>query len=287
MIAVPVALAAAVLLGAGFVLQQSQAATEPAERALHPSILLDLLRKPRWLSGIATMVAGQVLGAVALARGGLALVEPLLSTNLLFALVIGSVARRRSPCRQDLVGAVVLSAGMAGFLVIASPGTGSTGNVAPLDWLVSLGAVVAAAAILTAAGRSATGPRRGAAFAGAAGILFGLQDALTATTLHDSTGGLGEVLTSWSPYLLLAAAVAGLLLAQSAFQAAPLSSSLPPATAAEPVTGIAIGVGVFAGSINDHPLALAGEGVCLAALLVGLWIVASSPRHLPHPAPAR
>ena len=56
-------LVAAVLLGIGFVLQQYAARQEPESRFLSPRILTDLLRKPRWLVGIACMVAGQLLAA--------------------------------------------------------------------------------------------------------------------------------------------------------------------------------------------------------------------------------
>jgi len=51
-------LVAAVLLGIGFVLQQYSAEQEPESRFLSLRILTDLLGKPRWLLGIACMVAG-------------------------------------------------------------------------------------------------------------------------------------------------------------------------------------------------------------------------------------
>jgi hypothetical protein len=225
------------------------------------------------------MVVGQLLGAVALGQGGLALAEPLLSANLLFALVFGAAMGHRRPCRRDVAGAVALTAGLAGFLVAASPGAGHTGNVPAMAWVASIGAVVVAAVVLASIGRMHIGRVRGATLAGAAGILFGLQDALTQTTLNTAKHGLGSVFTSWSPYTLVTIAVVGLLLSQSAFQAAPLAASLPPVTAAEPITGISLGVGLFAGSINHQPAALAIEALCLLLLVLGIWVLAASPTH--------
>lgn len=46
------------------------------------------MKVPRWLGGMALMVAGMALGAAALGHGELSLVEPLLATNLLFALTL-------------------------------------------------------------------------------------------------------------------------------------------------------------------------------------------------------
>lgn len=278
MLSVLFALGAAVLLGAGFVLQQHRAAQEPADRSLTVWLLLDLVRSPSWLAGIGVMAGGQLLGAAALARGGLGLTEPLLSTNLLFALVIGGFWYQLRPQWRDWLGALVLSGGLGGFLVTATPGAGHTGGIPDAVWAVAVGAVVAAAAVLTVAGRRNRGRVRGALLAGGAGVLFGLQDALTKRSLAIAGHrGVGQLLTSWTPYTLVAVAVVGILLAQSAFQAAPLAASLPPVTAGEPITGIALGAGLFGGSLQHGSVALLLEIVCLVAMVGGIWLVASSP----------
>jgi hypothetical protein len=54
-------LAAAVLLGLGFVLQQHAARQAPPEDVLSWRLFADLIGKPGWLVGIAAMVSGQVL----------------------------------------------------------------------------------------------------------------------------------------------------------------------------------------------------------------------------------
>src|ERR1043165_8355081 len=52
------AMAAAVLLGTGFVLQQRVAERAPKAYFLHLRLLGDLVRKPRWLVGVAAMGGG-------------------------------------------------------------------------------------------------------------------------------------------------------------------------------------------------------------------------------------
>src|SRR5215475_12622505 len=85
---VGITLAAALLLGFGFVLQQHAAEQAPKAHFLRLALIRDLLRKRRWLAGIGIMVAGQLASARTVSHISLSLAEPLLSTNLLFALAL-------------------------------------------------------------------------------------------------------------------------------------------------------------------------------------------------------
>src|SRR6516165_3609405 len=111
-------LLAAVLLGVGFVLQQYTAEQEPDSRFLHLRILTDLLHKPRWLLGIGCMVGGYLLAAWSIDHLELTLVEPLLTTYLIWALVLAVPLSRQSLKPGEVVGALILIAGVA--LVSAS-----------------------------------------------------------------------------------------------------------------------------------------------------------------------
>src|SRR5580692_9001529 len=105
-------LAAAVLLGIGFVLQQYAAEQEPESRFLSWRILTDLLRKPRWLFGIGCMIGGYLLSAWSIGHLELTLVEPLLTTYLVFALVLAVPMSRQAVKWTEVGGAVVLCAGV-------------------------------------------------------------------------------------------------------------------------------------------------------------------------------
>jgi len=78
----------ALLIGAGFVLQQHAAEREPDSRFLSLRLMTDLVRTPRWLVGILCMVGGQILAAWSIGHLSLGFVEPLLTINLVFALVL-------------------------------------------------------------------------------------------------------------------------------------------------------------------------------------------------------
>jgi hypothetical protein len=105
-------LGAAVLLGIGFVLQQYSAGQEPESRFLRLRILTDLLGKPRWLLGIGCMVAGDLLAAWSIGHLELTLVEPLLVTYLVWALVLAVPMSRQAVRLTEVTGALILIGGV-------------------------------------------------------------------------------------------------------------------------------------------------------------------------------
>lgn len=269
-------LGSALLMAVGFVVQQHTAEQAPSSERLRPKLLLDLLRRPIWILGIATMVVGQLLGALALDHGTLTLVEPLMAANVLFALPLAAAWHRKRLGRREWVGAVVLIAGLGVFVVAANPGSARRVQVGTDAWLTALlgvAAIVGVAIVVSRRFRNAA--RQATLIAVGAGALYGLQDALTQRTLE-----LGmtpaNLFGSWQPYLLVATAVVGLLLAQSAYQAAPIWASQPAMAATEPVTGIALGAGLFAQGLRLSVVPLAFEIAGIAAMIAGIVLVAGS-----------
>ncbi|MFE0766524.1 DMT family transporter [Streptomyces smyrnaeus] len=270
-------LVAACFLGLGFVLQQDAASRAPTADVLSFRLLLDLVRVPRWLLGIGSMVVGQLTSAFALTQGDLSTIEPLLATNLLFAMLF---ARRLSSQRlgwSGWAGVVLLSGGVTAFIVAGRP-EGTDRDAGPLrHWLI-FGLLAGIAAVLVLIARRLELFKEPPLLATAAGALYGLQDALTRVSggIYSSSG-LGGLLTSWQPYTIVVLAVVGLVLVQSAFEGGPLRMSLPSLTASEPLAGIACGIGFLGDSIRLTPGALAGEVAGLVAVVVGVFILGRHP----------
>ncbi len=272
-----ITLVAALLLGIGFVLQQQSAETAPESHFLSPRLFGDLFRKRKWLAGIVFMILGQVLAAWSIGHLALSLVEPLLTTNLLVALILAVPLSHQALGITEVVGALLLIAGETILSLARSiePIGESFGSFS--HWPAAAGiACIAFAAVQ--AGRHRSGRRRATLTGLGAGLVFGIQDALTRQTLqilqHHGVSGL---LHSWSAYCLVATGAVGLLLMQSAFNAGPLHSSLPTITAGEPVAGILLGIVVFGDRISLSPGSLAMHAGGLAALVVGVILVARAP----------
>ncbi|MCF3121377.1 DMT family transporter [Streptomyces arenae] len=271
------AVGAACCLGVGFVLQQNVARHAPLGDFLSPRLLLDLVRVPRWLAGIGLMACGMVLGAIALGHGELSLVEPLLATNLLFALVLSRHQTGQPLGRQGWAGLALLAGGVTAFLVAGEPRGGDAVTDPLRHWLI-VGVMLGAALLLTGYAKRS---RLGAApvlLALAAGLLYGVQDALTRVSgQRFAEGGPAELLTGWQPYGVLVLGVVGLVLVQSAFETAPLRMSLPALTAAQPLAGIACGVGFLGDRLRTDTGALAWEAAGLAAIVTGVILLGLHP----------
>ena len=270
-------LLAALLIGTGFVLQQNAAQREPASRFLSLRLITDLLKQPRWLAGIGCMIGGQVLAAWSIGNLSLAFVEPLLTTNLVFALLLAVPIAKASLRFWEIFGAVVLCLGVALLSAArsAKPIGLSFGSVS--HWPAA--AVIAAIAFAAVhAGRRHPGRPRAMLTGLGAGLVFGIQDALTRQTLQIlNSSGVGAMFTTWAPYALVGAGAIGIWLMQSAFNSGPLPLSLPAISAGEPLVGIFLGVLVFGDRIQITPGELALQAGGIVALIVGVILVGRAP----------
>jgi len=271
-------LVAACFLGLGFVLQQDAAARAPLADILSFRLLLDLMKVPRWLLGIGFMVIGQLLSAVALSLGDVSRVAPLLATNLLFAMALARRISGQRLGRSGWAGVVLLSGGVAAFVAAGSPQGSDDAQIGALRRGLVLGSVVAVALVMVVIARHLRLAEEPPWLAAGAGVLYGLQDALTrdASTILDESG-IGGLVTAWQPYVIVSSALVGLVLVQSAFEAGPLRQSLPALTAAEPLAAIACGIGFLGDTVRLTPMALVGEILGLGAAVTGVFILGRHP----------
>jgi len=268
---------AACCLGFGFVLQQDAARRAPLSDFLSPRLLLDLMRVPSWLAGLGLMVCGMALGALALGQGEVSVVEPLLATNLLFAMALSRHRTGQQLGKQGWGGLCLLAGGVAAFLLAGEPRGGEAVSAPLRHWLV-IGVVAGLAVILTGCARHPRTPGTPVLLGLAAGLLYGLQDALTRLSgerLADD--GWTALMTTWQPYAVLVLGVTGLLLVQSAFEAGPLRMSLPALTAAQPLAGIICGIGFLGDQVRTDTGALVWQAVGLAAIVAGIVLLGLHP----------
>lgn len=271
------ALTASVFFAAAYVLQYHEAHEAPRGLFLSPRLLVELAHHRIWLGGIAAMLIGNGFQAWALGTGSLAVIEPVLTLSLLFALPLSAAWRRERLRATEWVGAVMVSAGLGILLGVGSPAEGRA-DMPQYEWMLITLATCGLALTLVAAGMRAPWPSyKAALIGGGAGVLFGLQDALTRYCLHWFDRDFTHLALSWQPYVLLVIAVYGLVLAQSAYEAGSLSAALPPMTVGEPVIGTLIGMLGLHEHLNNSPGALAWEAAGALVMVAGTWMLARSP----------
>jgi drug/metabolite transporter (DMT)-like permease len=281
--AVLLAIAASFCTATASLAQRQGAKSVQTTGGFDARLLLRLARQPVWLLGIVSMIGGFVFQLTALRYGPLALVQPILSLELL--LVFGFLAfagRRQTRIKpRDWLGAAAMSAGVAVFLRLASASGGrlhAAGSSWLLAGLVTLGVVLAAVAVAFGMGnRPGASPSRRAAILGSAtGIAWGFVAAVIKELSSHLGGGLGAVFSTWSLYVLLVAGAATMLLASHALAAGPLAASQPGFTILDPLAASLLGIFLFGERIQTGPWDLAGEALALALVVAGAAILSHS-----------
>jgi drug/metabolite transporter (DMT)-like permease len=246
-----------------------------------PGLVLRLIRRPIWLLGLASMILGFVFQVTALHFGDLALVQPILATELLFVFAYMSVIGARRVKRRDWLAAAAMAAGLGVFLLTASPSGGHLHATAFLWWLAGLASLGGVALLLAVAfgwGRRPDPPRsRRAAILGiATGISWGFVAAVIKEMSSHLGGGLGAIVSNWSLYVLIGAGAASLLLSTHALSAGPLAASQPGFTIVDPLSASLLGLFLFGEHIRVGTLDLFFEAVALAVLLAGVSALSHS-----------
>ena len=276
-VAVALALAAAASFAISSALQQGEARKAPPNESLSWRLIADLLRRKNWLAGLGCVVLGFGLQAVALDLAPIALVEPILATELLFAIPLARhLHHHRRMGRREWIGAAAVAGGVALFLTISSP---KGGNPEPgmLKWSTMCLPVIILAGCAIAIARGPETPRRATLLAGAAGLIFAVQALMTQSLVVLWERGFVHALSSWQPYALAVVGAVGFTVAQSAYQSGPLSLSLPIIDALEPSGSV-----ILASLTFGQALSLSDEGLgleCLGALvaLIGIVLLGRSP----------
>jgi drug/metabolite transporter (DMT)-like permease len=272
--AILLAVAASFCTATASVAQRRGATSVETTGGFDVRLIVRLARRPVWLLGVASMIAGFLFQLTALRYGPLALVQPILALELL--LVFGYMAfagRRRLRIKhRDWLAAAAMSAGIAVFLRLASPSAGRL-HAPGMSWVLAglvtlcVVLVVVAAAYGLRSGRSPT--RRAALLGSATGIAWGFVAAIIKELSSHLGGGLASVFSTWSPYLLIVVGAATMLLASHALAAGPLAASQPGFTILDPLAAALLGVFLFGEHVQTGPWDLAGEALGLALVVAG------------------
>jgi hypothetical protein len=283
LIAVVAAVASALMLGISSVADQRSTKRVESRRALSPRILLDLVRQPLWLAAISGNIAGFALQVVALSFGSLALVQPILVCDLIFAVLIGWILWRRSGghrlggVRKTVIlfaGIAASTVGVSGFLVIGRPSGGSTHISFSMLPPLAIGLVAVVGGCLAVAARNRN--LRPLALALACGVNYGVAAFVVKLVTSQFGGGLSEVFSNWPIYVFAVVGPAGFVLNQDAFQQgtflAPVQAIL---TTTDPVVSIALGIAWLNVRLHSSPADIAGEVVSVLLMITGIIITAN------------
>jgi drug/metabolite transporter (DMT)-like permease len=283
---VGLSLLAALLFATASAMQQRVAAGEQG-RGRPLTLVRRLLRRRWWLAGWGVNAMGFFSQSAALKVGNVAVVQPLLTTQLLFAVPLATVRTETRPARRDWIGAAAVCVGLVVFLRIrgAAPlDQGTPDRDQFLETVPFAGAAIALLAIATLhpkrglSDHSRARPVTAFLLGIAAGICFAYTAALIVLTTADLFGpGVAATATDWPGYALAGSTAIGILLEQQAFSIGTLPPAVAAMTITNPVVAYIIGIAAFHIPPPDTWSAWAGLLGAAALVAAGVGFLASSP----------
>jgi len=275
-VAIPLAVAAACCFAVAAWLQQDTVRTVVAGGSLRLAGWTRMVRAPRWMTGFGLTAVGAVLHAGALSLAPLVVVQPIGVLAIALTTLLAGRTKAAGPTWPAMPAAVLSMVGVGLFVVLAAGGTAPPTLPAGAEFSAGMVAALIVGA-LGAVGAFAQGRVRCLAFAGAAGVAYGLVSVLVHTTaVRVSAGGLGQI--HLAVILgVVAALLAGGWFVQHAYASGPPQVVVACQTVLDPMLGVGIGIVLLGEAARITSASAAGLVVCAALAVVGVIRLAGRP----------
>lgn len=240
--ATALALIAAGIFALSTVLQQRGGLKAPPLSIRHPGSFVHLAGQGTWLVGMALLIPGWILQAMALDRGRVAVIQPIFTMTIVFVLPLGWWLTAQTVTVSQVLEACVVVAGLSVFIIFGDP-AGGRASAPNWEWFAAIVVIVVLCAVLLPLGGKNRLSLRAGAYGTVAGVLSGLAATLTKPTvelLH--SGGVGGVVGNWMVYVLAVAGLLGVLLQQVALQTARLAPAVATGSVANPLVSVLLGI---------------------------------------------
>jgi hypothetical protein len=232
-----------------------------------------LVTNPLWLFGWIALAAAFVFQALALHNGNMSVVQPLLVTELVFALALRRLWIHQGVRAVTWWAAALTCVTLSLFIAMSEP-TGGMAAPTGGHWVTAVVATGGAAAALALLGARGSPVRRAAFLGAATSVLWALVATfIKATTDSLTQSGVGGMFAHWPVYALAATGLAAELLNQTALHVGPLSVSQPLIVIVDPIVSIALSVWVYGETFAaDTPRLFVGAcsfaTMCVAAIVL-------------------
>ena len=280
-IARPIAIALAVIgaiflaLGAQF---QNDAVTEhhaPKQlklKSLHIRQVLDLLRRPRWLTGSIFMALAIICQLGALALAPLIVVQPIGAIALIITSILNARIYRIRLDPKTFLAIAITMLGVAGFVLFTST---SATQVRLDDGMLLqvvgvLIAVLAVFGILFATSKGRVGPLQ---YIFGAGVLYGFVASLAKVVIQRIIQGDLNWLTFLATLALLSAAILGGWFVQNAYAAGPPDLVIAGLTVIDPAVAVGIAIVILGEASSAATGQVVGFGVSGLVAVLGVLML--------------
>jgi len=268
------ALAAACCYETGYALQAIEARRAPAERALRPSLMTHLVRRPLWVGATALSLLGWPLQIVALAHAPLTLVQPTLALGLLLLLVLGVRILGESVGPREIFAVLLIIASVGLFAWAAPREAGEVERSAGL--VVALAILAAVTALPYLIGLVARRDFPMMLLVASAGAADGMAAFVAKIVAQDASEGALAAVVAWAA-LVAVVVIVGVISESTALQRFAATRVAPTVLVMQIVIPVVMAPLVGGESWSNTPLGGAVLVMALVAVAVGAGLLASSP----------
>ncbi|MEY4945008.1 MAG: hypothetical protein RL384_952 [Actinomycetota bacterium] len=280
-IARPLAIVLAVIgavflaLGAQFqndAVTQHHAPKQLKLKSLHIKQVLDLLRRPRWLTGSVFMALAILSQLTALALAPLIVVQPIGAIALIITSVLNSRIHKIKLDPKTFVAIAITMLGVAGFVLF----TATSATQVKLDdgmLLQVVGVLIAVLAvfgILFAVSKGRVGPLQ---YIFGAGVLYGFVASLAKVVIQRIIQGDLNWLTLLATLALAAAAILGGWFVQNAYAAGPPDLVIAGLTVIDPAVAVGIAIVILGEASSAATGQVVGFGVSGSVAVLGVLML--------------
>jgi drug/metabolite transporter (DMT)-like permease len=276
-IAIALAVVGAIFLALGAQFQNDAVTKHHAPKqlklkSLHIRQVLDLLRRPRWLTGTVFMGLAIVAQLSALALAPLIVVQPIGAIALIITSILNARIHKVKLDPRTFGAIAITMLGVSGFVLFTST---SAIQVKLDDGMLLqvvgvLIAVLAVFGILFASSKGRVGPLQ---YIFGAGVLYGFVASLAKVVIQRIIQGDIDWLTLLATLALLAAAILGGWFVQNAYAAGPPDLVIAGLTVIDPAVAVAIAIVILGEASSAATGQVIGFGVSGLVAVLGVLIL--------------
>ncbi|NYJ73777.1 DMT family transporter [Allobranchiibius huperziae] len=236
-----------------------------------------LLTRRRWLFGWLINMSGFGIQAAALQLGTVAIVQPIMTMQIFFALLLSTGGSRDQPRRRDFAFGLSICAGLVVLLTVgrAAPLRGSPDRDRVALILVLIAATVV---LLVVVARRTGGMLASFLLATGAGMCFAASAVLMKLTSASLFGpGVLATAKDWPGYTLALSTLGGLLLEQAAFSQGSLPWPFAAMSITNPIVSYCAGIFGFHVEVPHSPPDLLAVALTGTLLIIGITGLSHSP----------
>lgn len=287
-VAIFLAVLAALFLAVGAQFQNNEVGKTKTHKSqgLKLRNLKQLFRRPQWLSGLVLTILAIILQLGALSLAPLIVVQPIGAIALVITYFLNAKVTRTPVDRASITAIVLCTAGIAGFVIMASAVAHE--NVLTDDALrVVLGILVvilAVFAIVHFGNRKAATPLT---YIIGAGVLYGFVATLAKVVILRIYSWNFEWLTLLCLIALLAAVALGGWFVQNAYAKGPPDLVIAGLTVIDPMVAVTIAIVVLGEAQQANFLTAVGFAIAGFIAIAGVWLLSKVHPELANKASSR